>query len=279
MDLRLLAVARRFRPDVLIAEAPVRASHVAFALRRPCIGLDDSECSRAQRWLFLPFVTEILTPECYELDLGRKQVRYAGYKELAYLHPDRFAPDASVLAAEGLVPGERFSVVRFVGWQAAHDIGQGGFSSEGRRRLVRELSLYGRVLLSCEAGIDPELAAFVFRSPAHRMHDLLYYASVCVTEGATVASECAVLGTPAVYMNPLACGYLKDQERRYGLVTNFNGRQDEDAAIAAGVRIVSEYDVKRGEWRARAARLVSEHIDVTRFVVSSVLKAGGIEVG
>jgi len=33
------------------------------------------------------------------------------------------------------------------------------------------------------------------RPPLNLVHHFLYYAQVCVTEGATMASECAVLGT------------------------------------------------------------------------------------
>jgi len=132
MDWELLRLARRFRPDVLLAEAPVRASHAAFFLRRPCIGLDDTEHAKLQRWLWLPFVTKILTPSCYRLNLGRKQLRYDGYKELAYLHPKYFTPDPDIPVEYGLAEGEAFAFVRFVSWNASHDIGQGGFSRAGR---------------------------------------------------------------------------------------------------------------------------------------------------
>ena len=35
------------------------------------------------------------------------------------------------------------------------------------------------------------------------MHNALKYASLFVGEGATMASECAILGTPAIYVNSL----------------------------------------------------------------------------
>ncbi|MBN1152478.1 MAG: DUF354 domain-containing protein [Dehalococcoidia bacterium] len=272
--LKLLGVATKFRPDVLVAVSPVRAAPVAWALRRPCIGLDDTEHASLERRLFMPFVTKILTPECYALSLGRKQLCYMGYHELAYLHPRYFTPDLSVLGAEGLNEDAPFSVVRFVSWQAAHDVGQGGFSREGRLRLVRELAHYGRVLVSDEKGIDPELAAYAFRAPPHLMHHFLYYASVCVTEGGTMASECAVLGTPAVCVNTLRAGLQAELEERYGLIFNYHNRQDEDGAIAMAVEVFQQSQANRDEWRARATRLVREHIDVTDFFVSEIRKAG-----
>jgi hypothetical protein len=272
--LKLLRIAAKFRPDVLVGMAPVRAAPVAWALRRPCIGMDDTEHAALQRRLYLPFVTVVLTPACYAGDLGRKQVRYNGYHELAYLHPKYFTPDPSVLALAGLSEGTPFSVVRFVAWQAAHDVGQGGFSREGRLRLVRELARYGRVLVSAEKGIDPELADYAFRAPPHLMHHFLYYASVCVTEGATMASECAMLGTPAVYMNTLSAGTLDEQQERYGLVFNYHRRQDEDVAIALAAEVFQQSQANREQWRARAARLVQDHIDVTEYLADVVEDCG-----
>jgi len=277
MDWELLRLARRFRPDVLLAEAPVRASHAAFFLRRPCIGLDDTEHAKLQRWLWLPFVTKILTPSCYRLNLGRKQLRYDGYKELAYLHPKYFTPDPDIPVEYGLAEGEAFAFVRFVSWNASHDIGQGGFSRAGRIRLVRELSRQGRVLVSSESPLSEDLAPYAFTAPPHLIHHFLHYASVCVTEGATVASECAVLGTPTIYMNSLALGYLDDQEESYGLVFNFHQRGHEEAAIATAVEVSREGRNRREEWRAKAARLVGDHVDVKEYIVDAILKVGSVE--
>ena len=272
--LRLLRIAGGFRPDVLVAVSPVRAAPVAWALHRPCIGLDDTEHAKLAHRLYMPFVTTVLTPECYGLDHGKKQVRYKGYHELAYLHPRYFAPDPSVLAREGLPEGEPFSIVRFVSWQAAHDIGQGGFSREGRLSLVRELSRHGRVLISAEKGIGLELADYAFRAPPHLMHHFLYYALVCVTEGGTMASECAVLGTPAVCVNTLRAGLQTELQRRYGLVFNYHDRRDENTAIAPALRIANETGSQRAEWREKGAELVRDHIDVTEFITQAVVECG-----
>jgi hypothetical protein len=270
--LKLLGIAARFRPDVLVAVSPVRAAPVAWALHRPSIGLDDTEHAKLAHRLYMPFVTTLLTPECFGLDMGKKQVRYKGYHELAYLHPRYFTPDPSVLASAGLSEGESFSIVRFVSWQAAHDVGQGGFSREGRLRLVRELARYGRVLVSAEKGVDPEFADHAFRAPPHLMHHFLYYASVCVTEGATMASECALLGTPAVYLNSLGLGYLHELQSQYGLIENFHGRNDDDAAIEAAIRMIQESVTNREELRSGTARLIADNEDVTEFMVRAVYR-------
>ena len=157
---RLYRAAARFSPDVLVAVSPVRAAPVAWALGRPCIGLDDTEHARLARRLYMPFVTQVLTPSCYRLDLGPKQGRYAGFHELAYLHPKRFSPDANVLTEAGLVAGERFAVVRFVKSDAAHDVGHSGFSESAKIQLVNALEPHVRVIVSSEGPLARELARY-----------------------------------------------------------------------------------------------------------------------
>ena len=46
------------------------------------------------------------------------------------------------------------------------------------------------------------------------------FCKLYVGEGGSMAAEAAILGTPAVYCNPLRCGYLLALERKYGLVHN-----------------------------------------------------------
>jgi len=121
-DMRLLSVARKFRPDVLTGCAGVCIAHVARLLGRPSIVFYNNEEARLQNLLTYKFAHVVCTPACYRAHIGPKHVRYPGYHELAYLHPQRFSPDPSVLEAEGLEPGERFCVVRFVSWQASHDV-------------------------------------------------------------------------------------------------------------------------------------------------------------
>ncbi len=268
---RLLSVAKRFSPDVLVAVSPVRAAPVAWALRRPCLGLDDTEHAVLAHRLYMPFVTKVLTPECYTRDMGRKQLRYRGYHELAYLHPRYFIPDPAVLALEGLDAEKPYSVVRFVSWQAAHDVGQGGFSKEGKIRLVREMAQYGRVLVSGEGALAPEMREYAFKAAPHLMHHFLYFAGVCVSEGATMASEAAVLGTPAIYRNTLSAGTLKEQQERYGLVFGFNHPAEDQAAMEVAVRILAESASRRDEWRAKAARLVKDKVDMTELLLETIL--------
>src|SRR3546814_6820458 len=52
------------------------------------------------------------------------------------------------------------------------------------------------------------------------MHLLMAFCAGYFGESATMASECAVLGVPAVYMANSRRGYTDEQESKYGMVRN-----------------------------------------------------------
>jgi predicted glycosyltransferase len=190
---------------------------------------------------------------------------YPGYHELAYLHPKRFSPDPAKLAAFGLRPDEAYSIVRFVALRAVHDVSERGLTNAQRHALVDALATHGRVLISSEGPLPEALEPLRLRGPVQDIHHIIAHAQVLVGESATMASEAAVLGVPAVYIATTRRGYTDDEEQRYGLVRYFpNGRFEE------ALRVVGEFFANEPPrvWAARArARLLAEKIDVTQWMV------------
>jgi hypothetical protein len=232
----------------------------------PCWAFTDTEHAHHTNWVTFRFATKIFVPSCYTGRTNKRTVRYPGYHELAYLHPDRFKPNRDVRELAGLKKGEEFFIVRFVSWVAAHDVGKKGFSDSGRAAFVRQLAERGRVLLSSESELPPELEPYrLTLSPVH-MHDLLYHAALYIGEGGTMASEAAVLGTPAIFVSNLTLGYLEEQEKKYGLTFLIS---DEQAAFRKALFLLDTLDLKES-WRKKRDALLRDKIDVTAFIVSSV---------
>ena len=88
-------LAKKFKPDVIVGTGII-AAYTSVLFRKPCIVFADTETASVEHFLFKPFVRAIYTPACFRKDLGRRHIRYNGFKELAYLHPDYFQPDASI---------------------------------------------------------------------------------------------------------------------------------------------------------------------------------------
>lgn len=262
---RLMKVMRSFRPDVMTGiMGPSIAAAGALRLHRvPAVVFYDTEFAVQTNRIVYPLAYSVCTPDCYQGKVPGRHPTYAGYHELAYLHPNRFQPDPAVLAGFGLSPGEPYSIVRFVSWQAVHDRNERGLSAKQKRHLVEVLQRRGRVLVSSEGALPDDLAGLEVRGRVDQIHHLMAHARLVVGESATMSSEAAVLGVPAVFIATTGRGYTDDEERRYGLVRHFTDDQY-DMALSAIEEIMAE---SPATWRAARRRLLTDKIDVTAWMV------------
>jgi predicted glycosyltransferase len=261
---RLLKVMGDFRPDVMTG---IMGPSIAMAgkLRRvPAVVFYDTEFAIQTNRFVYPLAHSVCTPDCYQGTVRGTHRQYAGYHELAYLHPRRFQPDLGRLASFGVHPDEPYSMVRFVSWQAIHDRDERGLTVAQKANLVKVLERHGRVLISSEGELPPELTPYAVKGPVDQIHHLLAFAQLIVGESATMSSEAAVLGVPAVFIATTGRGYTDDEERRYRLVRNFTDACY-DEALAEIERLASDSPREFGR-RARE-RLLSEKIDVTGWMV------------
>jgi len=268
-DLKLLKIAIKTKPDMLIAVGDPYVAQVGKLIRKPSIVFTDTEHAKLANKLTFPFTTVICTPSCYKEDLGKKQVRYNGYHELAYLHPNYFKPDPGVLDYFGS-RNDKFVILRFVSWGASHDIGQRGLDLETKKELIKEIEKRAQVFITSEKPLTKEFEKYRITIPPEKIHDLLYYATMYVGEGATMASEAAVLGTPAIYVNTLRLGYLDEQEERYGLVYNFsNPKTAQKDVLTKAIELLEDENLKN-KWQRKKEKMLNEKIDVTKFMTEFI---------
>ncbi|MFC4249418.1 DUF354 domain-containing protein [Natribaculum luteum] len=265
-EYRLFRRAREIDPDVMTAIGGVAVSHVAPLVGARSVVFVDNEGITSHR-ITTPFAHVVCTPARFGDHYGDKHVRYEGYQELAYLHPDRFDPSPDRLREHGVEPDERFSLLRFKKWDALHDVGEAGLSPAGKRRLVSLLDDYGEVYITSSDDLPSNLEQHRQPIPPHLVHDLLYYADFYAGDSATMATEAAVLGTPAVRVQSFAdpetdMSNFVELEEEYGLLRS---TADEEEAIDLVSRLVSDPTLAE-TWRRRRERLLEEKIDVASFV-------------
>lgn len=269
-DLRIYAISREFRPDILTGINNPCAAHAARLTQAKSIIFNDSELGGLGNRVTHPFASIICTPSCFTKDLGGKHVRYNGCHELAYLHPDYFTPDPTVLKEMRINEDERFFIVRFVAWSANHDVWRRGFDLQGKRKLVAELEKYARVFITSESPLREEFEKYRITIAPEKIHDLLYYASLLIGDTQTMTTEAAVLGTPAIRCNSFAgpndMGNFIELEDKYGLIYSF---REHDKAIQKAVELIRQPDLKE-QWQAKRERLLRDKIDVTRFMVNFI---------
>lgn len=267
-DILLFFVALRFKPDLFLSMGSIYNSHVAFLLRKPNILLQDTENAKLQHRLSFPFADLILNPACYKDDLGAKQFKYDGYHELAYLHPKRFKADSSVLDALGVSPNETFTVMRFVSWNANHDVNHTGLTDENKIKAVKACEKYGKVFVTSEGDLPDEIKQNQIKIPIEKIHHVMAYASLLFGESATMASECAVLGVPSIFLDNDGRGYTDEQEEIYGLVYNFTESPlDQQKAIETAETVLQSQKNGKLDWQQKRSRLLNDKIDLTSFLV------------
>ena len=119
----------------------------------------------------------------------------------------------------GLDPAVDNFFLRVVGWQANHDIGKSGWSGKTLRSVVAHLSRRGRVHVSSEVPLPEDVASLRYSGSIADVHHLMANCRLIVGESATMASEAAILGVPAIYCGRDFPGYVQELEEA-GLVYN-----------------------------------------------------------
>lgn len=256
MDLKMYKIARDFKPDILLGFGSVRASHVAWFIRKPSIIFDGDHFSFPYyKW----FAKTICLFSGFE-KTGRKIINIRGYKELAYLHPEWFRPNPAAATAQPI------TLLRFVS-RAFHDIGKEVFDLEFKRKLVAELSKCSTVYISSEAPLPDDLERYRININPEDMHNFLSNINLLVTDSGTMTTEAAVLGVPVVrcstFIGHSKLGIFKELEAKYGLVFNY---RDPKQALQKAVVLAQNPDI-RILWEQKRKDLLRDKIDVTSFMI------------
>jgi uncharacterized protein len=259
-DIKEFIEGIKFQPDVFLSHGSMYAAHAAWLLGKPHIAMEDTG-NWEQIRLYLLFTDVVLTPDVLWSELGPKQIKYSGYHELAYLHPNRYAYNGLHGARISNIQ-EDYALLRFISWKATHDKGQKGFSQEHKNELVRYLTSKMKVIISCEGEIPEVFEKYKYQIRTEQIHDVLTDAKIFIGEGATMASEAGVLGTPSIYVNTIKACNNEDLER-YGLVVNIQRSQD----VMDIVEEILNINRIKEEWRKRLHKMLKNKIDVTAFLV------------
>jgi len=269
-NFKMLITSLKFKPDIFLSHGSMYAAHVSWLIRKPHLTFEDT-FNFEQIKLYKPFTSVILTSDYKHPDLGKRNIKYRGYHELAYLHPRKFTPNNEVRNQLGVSTDEKYCILRFVSWEATHDINHNGISLENKRKLVERLSKYSKVFISSEKELPSDLMKYKFPLHPNKMHDAMAFASLIFGESATMISEGAVLGTPGIYLDNTGRLYTNELEEVYNLVFNYNeSEKDQIKAIDKAVEIIQSEE--SNIWVDRRSKLLDEKINVSEFLVWFVEK-------
>lgn len=283
-NIMLLRIARREGCSISLGSSITLAhvgalSHLSI-FRKPISAIllddDDDEVEPLYAKYAHPFADVVLSPK----DTPRvtsKVIYYPAYHELAYLHPNRFTPDISVLDDAGIkyeldkkgnvVAVEPYFVMRFNAFKAHHDVGVVGLTIENKRRMVEMLSKHGKVFITTERNIDDEFLPYQLKVSQDKVHSLLYYATMFVGDSQTMTSEAAVLGTPSIRCNTFVgrIHYLEEEEHRYNITYGFRPENSEAMFEQVKELLAMGPETLKAEWAKRRDVMLKDKIDYTAF--------------
>jgi len=265
---RNMALARKiksFKPDVVLSLMGVYTQAAKIKGIRNII-FTDSEFQNLAHLIAHPFASYIVTPACFYKSLGPKQVRYNGYHELSYLAPKYFKADETKLKIEGLNKTDDFFILRLSAWDTWHDVKQRGIGQKVCLELINLLGKNGRVLISAEGEAPADLKKYLVKSPPQDLHHLLAFAKLVISEGATIASEAAVLGVPSIFINTTDRGYINELASRYQLAFYF---KTPDGLIDQVTKLLENNNLQQ-EWQIKRNQMLGEKEDVVEFVVKFI---------
>lgn len=265
---RINKVVKWFKPKLIFSPAAPYTSLAVKFNKVPLICWEDTETATFNFKYSHKQISSLLLLESYYKDLpGDNIIRFNGYKELGYLHPNVFTPDETVLEKLGLLKDHKIVLMRFSALNAMHDIGLKSEADNNETKILNfikriESEYKAKVFISItERDLDERFDDYkLIIEPSKYVH-LLSFCSLYIGEGTTTASEAGVLGVPWIALRDKPLGYLNDQEDNYGL-----GIRTDNFELALNKAEEYLQDHIKNEWIVKRKKLLADKIDVSAFL-------------
>lgn len=255
-NIALYRIFRSYKPTITISHSSFYLSQVSWFCGVPNITLEDTG-NLEQVLLYLPFTDAILTPETYHRNHGKKQIRYNGFHENAYIHSDFLNHcDEKTSSVPDTI------LIRLVDWSASHDLGHHGLTFNELDELLKLAGNSLRVKILSEKPLPAKYLHLALQIEPAGLHDYLNQVRLYIGEGATLASECALRGIPTIYVNSRKAGVIAAQAAA-GLLFHY---KSSDGIIKKTQELLSNplvFDI----FKARAADFLKDKINLSRFLV------------
>ena len=261
--LRIISIAKKNKIDLFLSFASPYNALASVFYRKPNITLDDTEHNIFNHQLYVPLSDVILTPESFKKDFGDKHIRFKGTMDSAYLNPTYFE-HKDVQFANTSHHDKKIIILRFVSWNATHDINQKGFSVGQIRKLIEKLREMAYIFISSEKPLPEDLHKYNLKIAPEEMHHYLAKADLLIGESGSMATEAAYLGTHSIVLNPAAYDFgVFDWFSKYKVFYIANDYED---VISTATKLLSRDDLKT-EAKAEVDKIRNDSISLTDLII------------
>jgi predicted glycosyltransferase len=266
-DWRLFKFCIKNRPDILVGTS-TEIGHIGTLLRIPSMNVneDDADAVPLYSKISYPWSTYIISPSvCNNGRWEKKSIKYEGYHELAYLHPDHFIPSMDV-AAKYVQVDKPYFLMRFAKLKAHHDKGVKGISDEFALEIIDTLKSSGNIYITSERELESQFEQYRLNIDPLDIHHVMAFASLYIGDSQTMAAEAGVLGVPFIRYNDFVgrLGYLDELENKYKL--GFGIKASEPERLLSTIHELLRASGLKNEWNKRRERMLRDKIDLSEFL-------------
>ena len=268
---RINKFCNKFHPDILTGSS-VENSWIGPLRHIPVINIGEDDASIVPLYakLTYPGASVILCPSscsCGKWDY--KAVKYHGYQELGYLHPENFTPDKAI--ANRYIDADRpYFLMRFSGLKAHHDTGIRGINNSIARKLIDILKSHGNVYITSERPLSDYLEPYRIAINPLDIHHVMAFADIYLGDSQTMAIEAGVLGVPFIRFNDFVgqIGVLSELEDEYRL--GFGIKPDEEEKLYETVLALLQMPDRKSVFQKRRETMLSECINFADFLTNYI---------
>jgi predicted glycosyltransferase len=257
----------KLKPDIVIG-TPILISLIGRILPYKCIIVneDDFDVVKKTSNFGYPYADHILCPViCRTTNFDSKSIKYQGYHELAYLHPNHFKAKEEI-ASKYVDLTSSYFIIRFAKLIAHHDDGIKGLDNDIAKQIIEILKAHGNVYITSERPLDREFEPYRITIHAKDMHHVMAFAKIYIGDSQTMAAEAGVLGVPFIRFNDFVgrISYLDELENKYHL--GFGIKTNEVDKLLSTIKKLVSNDNLREKYQAKRQKMLSDKIDYAAFL-------------
>lgn len=241
-------IIRKYKPRYVVSKASPYSAILSIFYKYQNVITPDAEIVWLTNHFVSKFAHKIITQHSFERNFGKKHLKLETFFESLYLHPNYFSVDQDLLAKHNISEGDNIIFLRFIKWDASHDIGKKGLTIEQKEKLVNQLKEFGKIYISSEGDLPDSLQKYKVDFPVNIVHHVMAVSKLYFGDSQSMATESSLLGTPSIRVSPFAgdndMSNFRNLESELGLLYNFRSF---DEALNKAIELASTD--KKKEWQ------------------------------